>query len=281
MSEFWPGQEGDAPPILSEVRDKVGIVTLNRPASLNAWTPPMGTLYFNTLEQLALDPNVHVILVHGAGRGFCAGADMKGLDNIAASGGKTPDRDHRQYWYPMSIGKPIIAAIHGACYGVGFQQALCADIRFVARDARLSAPYAKRGLIAEIGTSWMLSRLIGTSHALDVLMSARVIDGEEAVTMRLANKAFDADVLFEKTFEYCAAMAAETSPWSLRTIKQQVYHDLMTTLQPAFDRSEAFLAESLKGTDFVEGIAAFREKRPVVFPPLPPHLAKLDPFPCE
>jgi enoyl-CoA hydratase/carnithine racemase len=281
MSEFWPGHEGQPPAILVEARDKVGIVTLNRPASLNAWTPAMGTLYFNTLEHLAVDPKVNVILVHGAGRGFCAGADMKGLDNIAASGGKTPDRDHRQYWYPLSIGKPIIAAIHGACYGVGFQQALCADIRFVARDARMSAPYAKRGLIAEIGTSWMLSRLIGTSHALDVLMSARVIDGGEAVAMRLANKVFDADVLFDKTFEYCAAMAAETSPWSLRTIKQQVYHDLMTTLQPAFDRSEEFLAQSLKGDDFVEGIAAFREKRPVEFPPLPPHLAKLDPWPGE
>lgn len=281
MSEFWPGQEGDAPPILSEVRNKVGIVTLNRPASLNAWTPAMGTLYFNTLEQLAVDPDVTVILVHGAGRGFCAGADMKGLDNIAASGGKTPDRDHRQYWYPLSIGKPIIAAIHGACYGVGFQQALCADIRFVARDARLSAPYAKRGLVAEIGTSWMLSRLIGTSHALDVLLSARVIDGEEAVALRLANKVFDADEVFDKAFAYCATMAAETSPWSLRTIKQQVYHDLMTTLQPAFDRSEAFLTESLQGADFVEGIAAFREKRPVAFPSLPPHLARLDPWPGE
>jgi enoyl-CoA hydratase/carnithine racemase len=281
MSEFWPDQAGQPPAILTEVRDKVGIVTLNRPASLNAWTPAMGTLYFNTLEQLAVDPKVNVILVHGAGRGFCAGADMKGLDNIAASGGQTPDRDHRQYWYPLSIGKPIIAAIHGPCYGVGFQQALCADLRFVARDARLSAPYAKRGLIAEIGTSWLLSRLIGTSHALDVLLSARVIDGEEAVAMRLANRVFEADVLFEKAFEYCAAMAAETSPWSLRTIKQQVYHDLMTTLQPAFDRSEAFLAQSLKGADFVEGIAAFREKRGAEFPPLPPHLGKLDPWPGE
>jgi len=279
MSEFWPEEPGQEPPILTEVRDKVAIVTLNRPASLNAWNPVMGTLYFNTLERLAVDPTVNVILVHGAGRGFCAGADVKGLGNIAASGGKTPGRDPRRYWYPLSIGKPIIAAIHGACYTVGLQQALCCDLRFAARDAKIAAPYAKRGLIAEVGISWLLSRIIGVSNSMELLLSSRTIDGEEALRLGLVNKVYNADELFERSFEYCAAIAAECSPWSMRTIKQQLYHDLMLSLDPAFLRSEEFLKQALSGPDFVEGLSAFKEKRQPNFAPLTQELAKLDPWP--
>lgn len=281
MAEFWPDESGKPPAILAEIRDRVAIVTLNRPDSLNAWTPAMGTLYFNTLENLAADPDVNVIMVHGAGRAFCAGADLKGLGNIAASGGKTPDRDPRSYWYPMSIGKPIVAAVHGPCYTVGLQQSLCCDLRFAARDARFALPYAKRGLIAEIGTSWLLTRIIGVANTMDFLLSGRVLDGEEALRFGLVNRLCEPEELFDHTFEYSRAIAAEASPWSLRTIKQQVYHDLMTTLGPAFDRSEALLAQSLKSADFVEGLTAFKEKRAPAFAPLPAELAKLDPWPGE
>lgn len=279
MSEFWPEEPGHEPPILTEVRDKVGIITLNRPASMNAWTPPMGTRYFNTLEQFAADPSVNVILVHGAGRAFCAGADMKGLSNIAASGGKTPGRDGRRYWYPLSIGKPIIAAIHGPCYTVGLQQALCCDLRFAARDAKIAAPYAKRGLIAEVGISWLLSRIVGVANAMEFLLSARTITGEEALQMGMVNKVFNADELFASSFDYCKSIAAENSPWSMRTIKQQLYHDLMLALDPAFLRSEEFLKQALSSADFAEGMAAFKEKRTPNFPPLSPELGKLDPWP--
>jgi enoyl-CoA hydratase/carnithine racemase len=281
MNSFWPDESGQPPAILVEVRDRVAIVTLNRPAKLNAWTPAMGTLYFDTLDRLAVDAGVNVILVQGAGRGFCAGADMSGLNSIASSGGSTPGRDPRRYWYPMSIGKPIVAAIHGPCYGVGLQQALCCDLRFAARDAKLTAPYAKRGLIAEIGISWLLTRTIGVSNTMDMLMSGRVFEGEEALRIGLVSRLFEADALFQSAFDYCASLAAESSPWSMRTMKQQIYHDLMTSLGPAFERSEEFLGQALAGADFVEGVTAFREKRAAVFAPLPPQLAKLDPWPGE
>ncbi len=279
MSEFWPEESGENPSIIDEMHGRVAVVTLNRPDCLNAWTPAMGTRYFDTLDRLAADPAVHVILVRGAGRGFCAGADLKGLANIAASGGETPERDHRPYWHPMSIGKPVIAAIHGVCYTVGLQQALCCDVRFAARDARLSAPYAKRALVAETGIAWLLSRSMGMPRTLDFLYSGRVLSGEEALAANLVNQVCDEDGLFEAAMTYCQGIAAEGSPWALRAIKQQVYDSMMTTLAPALAQSEALLQQSLASADFAEGLRAFGEKRAPDFPGLKQELSHLDPWP--
>jgi enoyl-CoA hydratase/carnithine racemase len=279
VSQFWPDESGAPPAILVEVREKVAVVTLNRPERLNAWTPAMGTLYFDTLDRLATDTAVNVILLHGAGRGFCAGADMQGLQNIAASGGRTPDRDPRGYLYPLSIGKPIVAALHGPCYTVGLQQALCCDVRFAARDVKIAAPYARRGLIAEVGISWQLSRIVGMPNTLDLLLSGRSVDGEEALRLGLVNRLFAADELLQRSFEYCTALAAECSPWAMRTIKQQVYRDLMNSLPAAYEQSEHWLKAALGGADFAEGIAAFRDKRPPEFSALSPQDARLDPWP--
>lgn len=279
MTSPWPDESGQPPAIAAEIREKVAVVTLNRPSRLNAWTPAMGTLYFDTLDRLSVDTAVNVILVHGAGRAFCAGADMTGLQNVVAGGGTVRERDPRRYWHPLTVGKPIVAAIHGPCYGVGVQQALCCDLRFAARDARISVPYAKRGLIAEVGISWLLSRIVGASRAMDLLMSGRVLEPGEALQMGLINQLFEPDELLQRAFEYCAAMAAQSSPWSMRMMKQQVYHDLMTALPPAFALSEALLTEALAGADFAEGVTSFREKRTPVFPPLAANLARLDPWP--
>ena len=277
MSEFWPG-EGEPPSIVADRRGKVGIITLNRPDKLNAWTPPMGTLYFDTLEQMAADPHVVVILVHGAGRGFCAGADMSGLGNIASSGGKTPGRDPRGYLHTLSIGKPVVAAIHGPCYGVGLQQALCCDLRLAAVDAKLALPYAKRGLIAEVGVSWLLSRLIGSAQTMELLLSARRVLADEALELGLVNRVMPDEHFLDQCLAYCQELA-EGSPQAMRTIKQQVYRDAMTTLPEAYAFSEACLKQALSGADFAEGIAAFKEQRQADFPGLPPELAKLDPWP--
>ena len=272
--------EADQPPlVLAEVRDRVGVITLNRPQSLNAWYRAMATAYFDTLEQMADDPGVGVILVHGAGRGFCAGADMKVLKNIADSGGATPDRESRPYWFPLSVGKPIVAAIHGPCFTVGLQQALCCDVRFAARGARIAAPYAKLGLNAEVGIGWLLSRIVGVANAMELLLSGRELNGEAAQEIGLVNRVFADDELLERTFDYCAAIAGGASPWSLRTIKQQVYQDLMSpSLVPAFERAETLMQEALAGADFAEGVAAFRDRRPPSFAPLDPELTRLSPW---
>ncbi len=279
MTTIWADESAQPPPILSEVRGGVGLITFNRPDKLNAWTSGMGTLYFNMLDRFAADPKVHAILVCGAGRGFCSGADVTALGKIADAGGEVPQRDGRPYWYPMAIGKPIVAAIHGACYGVGLQQALCADIRFAAEDARLCLPYAKRGLVGELHLPWILGRLIGPARSMDMLLSARAVSGTEAAAMGLVNQALSAPALFDHAFAYCQGFA-ECSPWSLRTMKQQVYHDLMTSsIDPAFEKAEDLLLEALAGADFAEGIAAFTEKRPACFAALPADQTHLDPWP--
>lgn len=273
-------QGDEAPPVLAEVRDRVGVVTLNRPGSLDAWHTAMATSYFDTLARMADDPAVGVILVHGAGRGFCAGADTKVLGNIADSGGATPDRETRPYWFPLTIGKPIVAAIHGPCFTVGLQQALCCDVRFAAKGARIAAPYAKLGLNAEVGIGWLLSRLIGVADTLEFLLSARELDGEAAREIGLVSRVFDDEDLLGAAFDYCAAIAGSASPWSLRTIKQQVYRDLMSPdMAPAFERAESLMQEALAGPDFAEGVAALRNKRPPSFAPLDAGLTRIDPSP--
>jgi enoyl-CoA hydratase/carnithine racemase len=279
MTDMWADTDGQSPAILSEVREGVGIVTLNRPSRLNAWTPAMGTLYFDTLDELSTNDDVRVILVRGEGRGFCAGADMSGLKGLTETGGFGQACDPRRYWWPMSIGKPIVAAIHGACFGVGLQQALVCDVRFAAPDAKLCAPYAKRGLVGEVGVVWMLTRIVGAANAMDIMLSGRQLSGEEALALGLVNQLVLADALSDSAFAYCRTMARECSPWSMRMIKQQSYHALMKNFAPAFEDSETMLQAALAGADFAEGIAAFLEKRPLDFAPLPHALSKLEPWP--
>jgi enoyl-CoA hydratase/carnithine racemase len=274
----WPSDEEAS--VLAEVREGVGIVTLNRPSRLNAWTPTMGTLYFDILDAMAADPAVRAILVTGAGdRAFSAGADMAGLDAVAKSGSMTDSRDSRRYWHPMRIGKPIVAALRGHCLGVGFQQAICCDVRFAANDLKMSTAYVRRGMNGELGITWLLPRMIGSGPAMDLMLSARVIGAQEALALKLVNQVFAPDELMDEAFTYCRDVAANCSPWSMRTMKQQIYLDLMSTFPAAYDRAEIQLAEAMAGADLAESVAAYRDRRAVNFPPLAPGLSHLDPWP--
>src|SRR5882762_9627808 len=206
----------------------VALLTLNRPQRLNAWTTEMEHAYFGLLDECAASEEVRVIVVTGAGRGFCAGADMQGLQELS-DGNASRERGgeaRRPQTLPLSVPKPIIAAINGPCAGIGLVQALMCDIRFAAVGAKLTTAFARRGLVAEHGISWLLPRLVGPARALDLLLSARVILGAEAAQLGLVNRALPSKGLLEGALAYAHDLAANCSPASMATMKRQIYADL-------------------------------------------------------
>ncbi len=260
---------------MSEVVEKtveqgVAVLTLNRPDRLNAWTAEMERLYFGMLADCAASEEVRVIVVTGAGRGFCAGADMQQLQTLGRNGAATaPPAEERQLQtFPLSIPKPIIAAINGACAGIGLVQALMCDLRFAAEGAKLTTAFARRGLVAEHGISWILPRLIGPARALDLLLSGRVVLGREAAELGLVNRALPAETLIEETLAYARELAGQCSPASMATMKRQVYADLDRPLGGALSRADELMLASFSAPDFVEGVASFVERRDPAFAPL-------------
>jgi enoyl-CoA hydratase/carnithine racemase len=246
-----------------QVQDGVAVLTLNRPDRLNAWTAEMEHAYFEMLEQCASAPEVRVIVVTGAGRGFCAGADMQALQAIGEGEAQSSVQEHARYpqTLPLSIPKPIVAAINGACAGIGLVQALMCDIRFAAEGAKLTTAFARRGLVAEHGISWMLPRLVGPANALDLLLSGRVVFAEEAQTLGLVNRVLAPDRLLDATLEYAHELVVNCSPKSMATMKRQVYADMQRELPDALAEADRLMLESFTAPDFAEGVTSFIERR--------------------
>jgi enoyl-CoA hydratase/carnithine racemase len=268
---------------LYNVADRIATITLNRPDKLNAWTAIMEHEVRSAIEEAERDENVRVIILTGAGRGFCAGADMSLLSSVVASG--VDDRVRKQasssstagtvdgvradfrkkYSYFPAVGKPVIAAINGPVVGLGLVIALYCDLRFASDAAKFSTAFARRGLIAEYGLAWILPRLVGHANALDLLFSARMVDSAEALRMGLVNQVFPHDVFLAKVNEYAREVAANSSPRSTRIMKRQVYDAMFQTLAESFDVAEREMLASLQCEDFKEGVAHFLEKRAPAF----------------
>jgi enoyl-CoA hydratase/carnithine racemase len=266
--------------ILYEVSEGIATVTLFRPDKLNAWTARMGREVRQAMEAGDNDDEVRVIVLGGAGKGFCAGADMSLLAGVADGGGvaageaqalrhqaaahlseRVPPDFQGTYSYFPSLSKPVIAAINGHAVGLGLVIALYCDLRFASTEAKLSTAFARRGLIAEFGTAWMLPRLIGLSNALDLLLSARTIGAAEALRMGLVNRVFPVDTFVEDVRAYARELATQVSPRSMAAIKQQVYRAMFQTLAEATVSAEQAMLDSLRSEDFKEGLAHFQEKR--------------------
>jgi enoyl-CoA hydratase/carnithine racemase len=249
--------------VQQQVRDGVATLTLNRPERLNAWTDEMERDYFDALDFCGASPEVRVIVVTGAGRGFCAGADMQQLQALG-EGEVDVDaraRERRPQTFPMSVAKPIIAAINGPCAGIGLVQALMCDIRFAAAGAKFTTAFARRGLVAEHGISWVLPRLVGPAAALDLLLSARVLLAEEAHELGLVNRVLAPELLLDETLAYARDLAANCSPASMATIKRQVYAALDQHLPEALEEADGLMLDSFTAPDFAEGVTSFLERR--------------------
>jgi len=271
--------------ILYEVADPIATLTLNRPHALNAWTDRMAAEVKHALGQAEADERVVVILITGAGRGFCAGADLKALESLSegggGSGGSLPEElaadpgdpswgdDFRgHYTYPMSIPKPIVAAINGPVAGMAVPIALACDIRFASDRAVFTTAFSRRGLVAEWGISWLLTRAVGPAHALDLLFSARRLDAAEAERIGLVNRVVPHDELLKLAREYALDLATNCSPASMAIMKRQVYQQLSERLGPAEKEAVKLMFESFDRPDFREGVRSFLEKRPPKFPRL-------------
>lgn len=250
------------------IDDGIATLTLNRPDRLNAWTPEMEVRYFDLLEQAAADPAVRVIIVTGAGKGFCAGADMAALRDTDPEE-NARRRSHRPMTFPLTIPKPIIGAINGACAGLGLAQALMCDLRFAAAGSKFTAAFSKLGLVAEHGTSWHLPMLVGISNALDLLYSSRVVLAEEALELGLVNRVLPPDELLGEARAYAAVLVETISPAAMADIKSQVYRHVQMDRDEALEESNRLVADSLKREDFSEGVTSFQQRRKPTFPPLP------------
>lgn len=260
------------------VAGAVATITLNRPEQLNAWTRVMEGEVREAMNAAANDNAARVIVLTGAGRGFCAGADMNLLSDVSAERGAGQDTAgyrrggvdngldlppdfHLRYSYFPTVPKPIIAAINGPAAGLGLIMSLYCDIRLASDKAVFTTAFSRRGLIAEHGISWLLPALVGPANALDLLLSARKIDAAEAYHMGLVNQLAPAAEFAQAVHAYATDMAVNVSPRSMRVMKQQVYLALQQSLESATLTANAEMPASFASEDFREGVAHFVDKR--------------------
>ena len=252
----------------------VAVLTLNRPERLNTWGGDIATAFYGGLDRAEADPAIRVIVLTGRGKAFCAGANLGKTATVGDSLRNSEQRDlselvgDRQPYHLTTLSKPVIAAINGSCVGIGLTQALMCDVRFAAAGAKFAASFARRGLIAEYGISWILPRLTGWSVALDLLLSGRTFLAEEAAELGLVKEVVAAEQLMKRVMDYAEDIAGNCSPASMAVIKRQAYGDAMRDVVDASSRAEALLQESLLRPDVIEGIASFLEKRTPNFPGL-------------
>ena len=258
--------------ITTELTDRVLTVTLNRPERLNAWTPTMAGELIEAFDRADADDEVRVIIVTGAGRGFCAGADLGG-------GGDTFDHRRREAEGPVprdnggqftlrvfASTKPVIAAINGPAVGVGATMTLPMDIRLASEDARMGFVFARRGIVPEAASSWFLPRIVGISQALEWCYTGRVFPAQEALAGRLVSKVVPADELLTTARALAREIAAKAAPVSVALIRQMMWRML-----GADDPMEAHKVDSRgiytrgRSDDVKEGVVSFLEKRPAQF----------------
>ena len=264
-----------------EIEGGVAVVTLARPKRRNAWTGRMHTEYRWILQEADRDPAVRVIVVTGdpEGQAFCAGADLGALeghsekgrydsgtdDSIAMPGFGVDPHFDASFAYHFGIGKPVIAAINGAAAGVGLVLAAFADLRFCATGAKFTAAHGRFNFPAEFGLSWVLPRIVGLTHANDILLSSRVFTAEEALAMGFLNRLIAPEALMGEVMAYARTLAANVAPGSARETKRQIYRDLHRDAAASVQAAERLLEAMIREPDYKEGVKAWMEKRPAAW----------------
>jgi enoyl-CoA hydratase/carnithine racemase len=260
-----------------DISDRIAKITLARPKRRNAWTGRMHTEYRWLLAQANQDPQVRVIVVTGdpEGQAFCAGADLGALEGHAEKGrydpgvsddlampgyGVDPHFD-ANFAYHFGLDKPVIAAINGPAAGVGLVLAAFADLRFAVQGAKLTTAHGRFNFPAEFGLSWVLPRIVGLTHANDLLLSSRVFTAEEALAMGFLNKVLPPEALMDHVMAYARNIAAQVAPGSARETKHQIYRDLHRDSASAVGAAEALMEAMIRHPDYGEGVKAWMQKR--------------------
>ena len=258
--------------ITSNVEGPLATITIDRDTHLNAFTFAMINAIRRHVAEAAADPAVYALAITGNGRAFSAGLDMEDLGR--SSRGEVESSPGPSYELPalfsfiLDVPKPVIAAVNGVAAGGGLVLAMMCDLRFAADNASFTTAFAKRGLIAEHGTAWLLPRLMGTSRALDVLWSARRFGAEEALRLGFADRVIPAGQLLDEVRQYVAEMSAAVAPRSVAMMKRQVYAGLSQTIAESCAEADRLMRTSLDHPDLAEGVSSFLERRPPQFAPV-------------
>jgi enoyl-CoA hydratase/carnithine racemase len=256
--------------LVDRPRTGIAVATLNRPDRLNALTFQMFDELARLAADIAADDRLRVLVLTGAGRGFCAGLD---LTDAATLPGMTTATllDGQEGWSRAitsfrRLPKPVIAAVNGPAAGAGFSLALAADIRIATPAARLSAAYIKIGLTGgDCGSSWMLPRIVGLGHAYEILLTGRLVEADEAARMGLVNRVVPAEDLLTSALEMAELIAAN-SPLGVRLTKQMVQANVdAPSLEAAVELENRNQTLTAGTQDMAEALAAFLEKRPPAF----------------
>ena len=246
--------------ILYEKRGRVAVVTLHRPEQLNTWTGTMASELSDAMYLCDEDDDVRAVIITGAGRAFCAGADISGGSQGFSTGG--PRRAKREPKWPYQIRKPVIAAINGAAIGVGMTYPMLADIRIAADNAKIGFAMVRRGILPELASHLTVPQVAGFSNAADLLLTGRIITADRAAAMGVISECVPKDELMPRAMEIAEDIAANTAPVSVALSKQLLWegHEArMAELMTTEGKMIAWLGTS---DDVKEGVQSFLEKRP-------------------
>jgi enoyl-CoA hydratase/carnithine racemase len=266
----WGGEGFEQ--IKAELAERILTITLDRPERLNAWTQTMARELIEAFDRADADDEVGAIIITGAGRGFCAGADLAG-------GGETFDYRRRgvQDEQPEDNGgqftlrvfdslKPVIAAINGPAVGVGATMTLPMDVRLAAEDARMGFVFARRGIVPEACSSWFLPRVVGISKAMEWVATGRVFSAEEALHAGLVRSLHPADQLLGAARELAAEIVENTAPVSVALARRMLWRMLGADHPMVAHRADSrAMFQRGQSADAVEGVTSFLEKRPARF----------------
>ena len=259
------------PPALFERRGRVGLITLNRPDRLNAWSPEMARLVRASIEECNADDAIGAVVITRPGRAFCSGADLRRRMEEAVAGAQQPQPrrqgDEEPIPFFLQRSKPLIAAINGPAVGIGLTLSLCCDVRLAAEGARLSARFVRIGLTPELGSSFFLPQIAGLGHAAELILTGRIIDAAEAVRIGLVNRVVPADRLLDDGLAHGEEIDFNPTQhvrWAKRLLYANAAND---NLRAVIQAEEEIFGQATRTPEFAEAGRAFAEKREPNFHP--------------